>query len=84
MTREEILTKLKLIVADKLNVNESEVTEDKKITGKDNDCLGADSLDAVELIMEVEKEFDIAISDTHMEKLTTIKSIVDYIKSNTQ
>lgn len=84
MTREEIFSKLKPVIADRLNVNESEITEDKKLTGKDNDSLGADSLDAVDTIMEIEKEFDIAIPDTDMEKLITVKDIVDYIEAHTK
>ena len=55
----EIAAKVKKIIVDKLGVDESEVTNEASFT---ND-LGADSLDTVELIMEFEKEFDIAIPD---------------------
>lgn len=79
MNKEEILSKLKLILADKLDVSVEEVTEDK--TMKD---LGADSLDAVEAIMTVEKDFNLAIPDGDMEKFTNIKSIVDYIAEHTK
>lgn len=68
MKKEEIILQLYPLIADSLNVQESEITEDKNL--KD---LGADSLDVVDTIMEVEKEFDIAIPDTDMEKLITVK-----------
>lgn len=84
MTREEILSKLKPIIADQLSVDEAEITEDKKLTGKDNDSLGADSMDAACTIMEIEKDFDIAIPDRDMEKLITVKDIVDYIEAHTK
>lgn len=79
MTSEEILSKLKPIIADRLSVDESEITEDKKLTD-----LGADSLDSVDTIMEIEKAFDVAIPDSDMEKLTTVQSIVDYIEEHTK
>ena len=55
----EITNKVKAIIVDKLGVDESEVTPQASFT---ND-LGADSLDTVELIMELEKEFDVQIPD---------------------
>lgn len=79
MTREEILSKLKPVIADRLSIEESEITEDKKLSD-----LGADSLDAVDTIMEIEKAFDIAIPDNDMEKLSTVKDIIDYIESHTK
>ena len=45
------------------------------------DDLGADSLDLVELIMEMEETFDIQIADTELEKIRTIKDVLDYLKS---
>ena len=80
MTREEILSKMKSIIADSLNVEESEVVPEATLTTD----LHADSLDAVDTIMEIEKAFDIAIPDADMENLTTVKSIVDYIESHTK
>ncbi|WP_304477466.1 acyl carrier protein, partial [uncultured Muribaculum sp.] len=59
----EIASRVKAIIADKLNVDENEVTENAEFT-KD---LGADSLDTVELIMEFEKEFGITIPDDKAE-----------------
>ena len=44
------------------------------------DDLGADSLDLVELIMEMEETFDIQIADSELEKIRTIKDVLDYLK----
>ncbi len=71
----EIAAKVKKIIVDKLGVDESEVTNEASFT---ND-LGADSLDTVELIMEFEKEFDIAIPDEEAEKIETVGNAVDYL-----
>ena len=68
----DIATKVKAIIVDKLGVDENEVTPEASFT---ND-LGADSLDTVELIMEFEKEFDIAIPDDQAEKLTNRDHVV--------
>lgn len=74
----EIAEKVKSIIVDKLGVEESEVTNEASFT---ND-LGADSLDTVELIMEFEKEFNIAIPDEQAEKIATVGDAVDYISKN--
>ncbi len=71
----EIAAKVKKIIVDKLGVDESEVTNEASFT---ND-LGADSLDTVELIMEFEKEFDIAIPDEEAEKIGTVGDAVSYL-----
>jgi len=76
----EIASKVKAIIVDKLGVEESEVTPEASFT---ND-LGADSLDTVELIMEFEKEFNIAIPDEQAEKITTVGEAVSYIEANTK
>ncbi|MCM1093709.1 MAG: acyl carrier protein [Bacteroides sp.] len=73
----EIASRVKAIIADKLNVDENEVTDAAEFT-KD---LGADSLDTVELIMEFEKEFDITIPDDKAEGITTVKDAVAYIEA---
>lgn len=75
---EDIKSKVVAIIVDKLGVEESEVTPEASFT---ND-LGADSLDTVELIMEFEKEFNIAIPDDQAEKIGTVGEAIDYI-SNT-
>lgn len=74
----EIASKVKAIIVDKLNVEESEVTNEASFT---ND-LGADSLDTVELIMEFEKEFGISIPDDQAEKITTVGDAIAYIEAN--
>lgn len=74
----EIATKVKAIIVDKLGVDENEVAPEASFT---ND-LGADSLDTVELIMEFEKEFNIAIPDEDAEKIGTVGEAIAYIESN--
>ncbi len=76
----EIATKVKAIIVDKLGVDENEVTPEASFT---ND-LGADSLDTVELIMELEKEFNIAIPDDQAEKINTVGDAIAYIENNTK
>ena len=66
------------IVAEKLGVSEDKVTETSAFV---ND-LGADSLDIVEFVMEVEKEFDITIPDDAAAKLVTVGDAVKYIEAN--
>ncbi len=66
------------IIVDKLGVAEDEVTAEASFT---ND-LGADSLDTVELIMEFEKEFNIAIPDDQAEKIQTVGDAISYIEGN--
>ena len=74
----DISSKVKSIIVDKLGVDEKEVTPQASFT---ND-LGADSLDTVELIMEFEKEFNIAIPDDQAEKIQTVGEAVTYIEAN--
>jgi acyl carrier protein len=76
----DIASKVKAIIVDKLGVDESEVTPEASFT---ND-LGADSLDTVELIMEFEKEFDMAIPDDQAEKIGTVGDAIKYIEDNTK
>jgi len=74
----EIKAKVIAIIVDKLNVEESEVTNEASFT---ND-LGADSLDTVELIMEFEKQFNISIPDDKAEGIQTVGDAVAYIETN--
>ena len=67
--------KVKKIIAEKLSVDLDEVIPEATFT----DDLGADSLDLVELIMSMEEEFDIDISDEDAEKLTTVQDAITYI-----
>lgn len=73
---QDVESKVKSIIVDKLGVDESEVTAEANFT---ND-LGADSLDTVELIMEFEKEFDISIPDEDAENIATVGNAVDYLQ----
>jgi acyl carrier protein len=68
------------IIVDKLGVDESEVKPEATFT---ND-LGADSLDTVELIMELEKEFNITIPDDQAEKIVTVSDAIAYVKDSIQ
>ena len=74
------LDKVKEVVIDKLGV------EDEKIVSSASfvDDLGADSLDTVELIMQLEEEFGIEIPDEDAETITTVQAAVDYIDKNKQ
>ena len=74
----EVSTKVKAIIVDKLGVDESEVTTTASFT----DDLGADSLDTVELVMALEEEFDIEISDEEAENISTVQTAIDYINKN--
>lgn len=74
----DISSKVTSIIVDKLGVDEKEVTPTASFT---ND-LGADSLDTVELIMEFEKEFNIAIPDEQAEKISTVGDAIAYIENN--
>lgn len=73
-----IAQKVNEIIIDKLGIDESEITPEASFTGD----LGADSLDTVELIMEFEREFDIAIPDEEAEKIQTVQDAVDYLEKN--
>ncbi len=72
----EITTKVKAIIIDKLGVDANEATNEASFT---ND-LGADSLDTVELIMELEKEFDIQIPDDEAEKIATVGDAIKFVE----
>ena len=72
-----VFEKLQEIIVTELGVNK----EDVKLEAHLNDDLGADSLDAVELIMAIEDEFDLNVSDEVAQGLQTVQQIVDYIES---
>lgn len=78
MTVEEVFNKIKVMISEELNVEEEKVTMDAKF----KEDLGADSLDAVELIMRVEDEFDITVSDDLVQNLKVVSDIVNYISEN--
>lgn len=70
--------RVKQIVAEQLGVDEDQVTSEASFM----DDLGADSLDTVELVMALEEEFDIEISDEDAEKIQTVQDAVDYINEH--
>ena len=76
----DIQNRVKAIIVDKLGVDESEVKPEATFT---ND-LGADSLDTVELIMELEKKFNITIPDDQAEKIATVGDAIAYVEANAQ
>jgi acyl carrier protein len=71
--------RVKEIVAEQLGVDETQVTNEASFM----DDLGADSLDTVELVMALEEEFDIEISDENAEKIQTVHDAVEYITEHT-
>jgi acyl carrier protein len=74
----DVYDRVKRIVVERLGVEEAEVTNEANF----KDDLGADSLDVVELVMELEDEFDLEISDEDAEKITTVGEVVNYIQSH--
>jgi acyl carrier protein len=68
--------KVRKIICEQLDVDEKDVVPEASFV----DDLGADSLDQVELIMAMEEEFDVSISDEEAEKIATVQDAVDYIK----
>lgn len=71
----DVFEKIKNIIVDQLGVDEEEVTMETSF-----EDLNADSLDVVELIMALEEEFGLEISDEDAEKLTTVGAAVNYVK----
>jgi acyl carrier protein len=71
--------RVKEIVAEQLGVDEAQVTNEASFM----EDLGADSLDTVELVMALEEEFDIEISDEDAEKIQNVQDAIDYITEHT-
>ena len=75
MSREEILEQVKETIVEQLGVEAEKVTENATFI----EDLAADSLDVVELIMNIEEKFEIEIPDSDAEKIVTVKDVIDYI-----
>ncbi|MDA8352684.1 MAG: acyl carrier protein [Firmicutes bacterium] len=73
----DTLDRVQRIIVDRLGVDASEVTKEASI----KDDLGADSLDVMDMILELEDEFSMEISDEEAEKINTVGDIVAYIDS---
>ena len=73
----EVYDRVKRIVVDRLGVEEGQVSLEASF----KEDLGADSLDVVELVMELEDEFDLEISYEDAEKITTVGDVVKYIQA---
>lgn len=71
-----MLEKMKEIIAEQLNVDEDEVTAEASF----KDDLGADSLDLFELVMALEDEYNLEIPTEDLEGMTTVGSVIDYLK----
>lgn len=73
-----VAERVKKIIMEQLEKNEEEVTEESSFV----DDLGADSLDTVELVMALEEEFEIEISDEDAEKITTVREAIHYVEKH--
>lgn len=73
----DTFAKIKEVIVDRLGVEEDKITKEAHFV----DDLGADSLDTVELIMQLEEEFSIEIPDEDAETLTTVGAVIDYIEN---
>ena len=77
MAAENTEQRIKEIIVEKLGVDQADIKREASFT---ND-LGADSLDTVELIMELEKEFDMTIPDEDAEQIATVGDAIDYVEN---
>ena len=74
----DVLERVTKIIVDRLGVDETEVVTSANF----KEDLGADSLDVVELVMQLEDEFEMEISDEDAEKIATVGDAVSYIESH--
>ncbi len=73
-----VLEKVKAILSEQFDVEESEITAETTLA----DDLGADSLDVVDLLMSIEDEFEVEIPDEEVENIKTVGALVEYIESH--
>lgn len=71
-----VFEKIREIISEQLNISEGDVTLDTSFV----DDLNADSLDVFQIIMAIEEEFEIEISNDEVEHISTVGDVVDYIK----
>ncbi len=76
MTSDEVFERVKIIVAEKLGIEEDEISLSSELV----EDLGADSLDLVDLVMAFEDEFGTKVEDEEIESINTVEDIVKYIK----
>jgi acyl carrier protein len=74
-SRDAIVARVRELIHESLNVDNEQIRDDASFI----DDLGADSLDIVELVMAIEREFNIDIPDADAEKISTVQDAVDYI-----
>lgn len=73
-----IFDKIKEILADQLDIEEDAITPDSLLV----EDLGADSLDAIDIVMSVEDEFGIEVPDEIIEKMESVKDITTFVENN--
>ena len=73
-----VLEKVKAILAEQFDVEESKITEETEL----QEDLGADSLDVVDLLMSIEDEFEVEVPDEEIENIKTVGALVAYIEAN--